>query len=137
MEAEAVRLLLVIPRADAQHCAATRQDVERGHHLGQEAGGPAGRGCGEGQQPDAVCAGGDVPEGCVRLEVVANWPANDWVEPDVVGDRDRVEPGGLAASTTSPRSGPRRGAPPSQVVCGMCRPNLMASCSRSPEVRRA
>ena len=39
--------------------------------------------------------GGDEPEGGVRLEVIPDRPADDGMDPDVVGERDRVEPGGL------------------------------------------
>lgn len=38
-----------------------------------------------------------VPQGGVGLEVVAKWPADDRVEPDVVGDRDRVVPSCLGS----------------------------------------
>jgi hypothetical protein len=86
-------LLWVVAGPDAEHRAAAGQDVEGGHHLGQQARRTVGGGGGEGQQPHPPGVRGDVGERRVSLEVVLERATDDRMHPDVVGDRDEVESG--------------------------------------------
>jgi hypothetical protein len=52
------------------------------------------------------------------LDVIAEWSANDRVQPDVVGDRDRVGAGLLDSLHDLARQGPEAGGPALPVGLG-------------------
>ena len=78
-EPEPFAFLLVVARADAEPGAATRQHVERGHRLGEQARRAEVRTGHDGEQPDRLRARGEEREGRVGLEAGGFRTAHDRV----------------------------------------------------------
>ena len=93
--AEPFALLLVVAAPDPEPRPAAREDVQRGHRLGQHARVPEVRAGGQRHEPDGRRVRGEETERGVRLEARALGAAHDRVLPQVVTDRDAVEATGL------------------------------------------
>ena len=95
-DAQAGRLLRIVPGSDSEHRAPAGQHVECRHNLREQAGRPVGDRRRQGEQADASGVGRDKAQRRVCLDMVLQRTTDDGVHPEMVGDRYPIEAGSLS-----------------------------------------